>query len=63
MPRPRTCVDVASLLLDYYELSPDVVFSPDLSLQELLIMGINKQGWVSYMNALSVKQSEKNNKK
>jgi len=63
MPRPQTCVDVASLLLDYYELSPDVVFSPDLNLQELLILGINKQSWLGYMNALSQKQAEKNAKK
>lgn len=63
MPRPQTCVDVASLLLDYYELSPDVVFSPDLNLQELLILGINKQSWLGYMNALSQKQAEKNAQK
>lgn len=63
MPRPRTCVDVASLLLDYYELAPDVVFSPELNIQELLVLGINKQAWTSYMNALSTKQSEMNNKK
>lgn len=63
MPRPRTCVDVASLLLDYFELSPDVVFSPELNIQELLLMGCNRQAWRGYMSALQVKEQEKQNKR
>lgn len=62
-PEPRSCLDVVSLLLDYYELAPELVLSPDLELYELLMMGFNKQAWAGYMSALSQKQSEKDNKR
>nr|DAP03586.1 MAG TPA: hypothetical protein [Caudoviricetes sp.] len=43
---------MVSLLLDVYKLSPEIVFSDDLSLEEIFIMGLNKQAYDGYVNTM-----------
>lgn len=63
MPRPHSALDVASLLLDFYELPSELVFSPEINVQELLLLGINKLSWKGYTNALQAKQYEAESKR
>lgn len=56
-------VDFISQLLDFYELPESLVFSDDISYQELLILGLNKQGFNAYMSFVKEKARKKAEKK